>query len=510
MRKDDTVVGAEEVVAETPDVKAKVQAQVSRDTEEIQKRVPLLAKQYIDNNSWIGLLSTLAYLFVGAFKRYLRTFGDQYEPLKAKVFAAMDGNSYQTTIQSDINSRHNQLLDTLKDSLKSAFLDRRADDLEYEVTKNHYEARRGPLAEKLARIRVAFAGDENASIPLPKTGWINMATDFGLMMGFTILILLVETLAGGYDMWEHMTTDRMALGLTVATIVIPTALGFFAASLWKRYLTNIQAHRTFRRLYGRGDTTKYLVDEFPLADKIAAWISLVSLIVISGLLIGYRVWVVLYQQFDVVGLVAAIAIAVVVFGYTLAKYIFSAPYSAEQYDELRAAMEELQPIDDEIKNIPDPMETFASKVTEAKKNYKDGMEQVMADAQSDVDELNDSRLKLLDLLHERAEAYEAYFTEYRDSANELIRRIVAVHRLDGNTIPFGAANDAEVLGLFTNAVANNEDTQLVEDLRKFEFNAILTDPTLEDAQIEAVTSEMRAVLGIRQIGTPAAAPAAVK
>ncbi len=477
---------------------AALQQRVERDHEEIVDEFDELADQYTGAESFPSLFRKLAGQFAARFNTYQREFWEIYGPLKTRIAEAMEGESYKRRLQAELNAQHAERLDEMKVRLEGIYLDVRGEKVDAKRQLKHLKRDKLPLKDKLRRVKVALAGDDNAFISMPATGVLNVLANFGFIGGASLLIMLTEILAGGYDMWVHETNDRMAIGLTIATVVLPTVFGFTTATYWRRYHAAMEAKSTFRRLYPDGHPEGFVVDEFPDGDRKAAWISMILLLLTTFGLVGYRVWVVMYEQFQQAGLIAAAVIAVIALGFTLIKYLFSPKYSAEQYTALGRILKEIEGLEERAKQASDPAE-LQRKIDDVVQLYKDANDKERERVIAEVDGLTEDQKLLLQSWRVYNDAYDAYEAKYLTTIGELNEYVHSARRLDGRKTPAHYVSDA--VGYFrAMAHRTHNDAAFIDQLRIFVFSGAMVDPELDDPEIKRLIVDAQQVLTVHRAG----------
>jgi len=455
-----------------------------------------LAGQF--SGSFGPLLSSVASLYAMAYSAFEREVSNEAEPLKKAVEDGIENFPQQAEqkYKAAEAAARVQLLTNLKGAFRAELLDEddRA-DLALKL-KQQLPSR----VDAVCKQKVAMAGRDNARIKVPAHDLV------GRIVGFVIGIVVAfgvgewESLFG-YSIWEGSFNAQIALGLTLATVLIPTVLTHFVITHYRRYMAWKEATLAFDKAGGRQEKG-FEVDPFPRAEYIMAVWGMRLLVAVILTLVVYRGYLVIHDNQEVAGLVGAAVIALIVLVYALISFVLALPYDGHQYEALREAQSELDQINSRIKQATDVPEQsmFRQGADKAREEYETAINEAREQTKKDRKALDAKRTELLTLLHECEGVWDLFLHSFRETCNDVITKVTRRHSLDGTSHPFGEQDeDRRIMGLFTGLVQRKyHDPELVAKLQGHKFTVKFDDPAL--SEFATIEGEARAALAVRKIG----------
>lgn len=445
-------------------------ASVSTAMESVHGRIPELVSQYTDPSSWMRLFGTIASWLVVIYNKFERDSAKEIEQLLPRVQRAMDH------LTEDAAERYRKAEDEARNRLRKAI---RAAHIGTSRTLRAHTQRltqlrkiRPTLAGNAGVLKVALAGDANARIDIPISTRNSTILKSAAATGAVIFVMGVEYLTG-FGMWKWMSDQDIATGTSIVTVIGLTLLTFFTVRDLRRYVAWRDAVRTYKRLYPNGHESGYRVDDFSTGHKIMALGGLTFLLVLSGLLLGSR-WLIVGQGFDQSGLIGAVVLLTTVLIYALIDFRIEEPYTAEQYASLAKATDALDEIDGEINELAAAPPAYQEERDQAIEAYNAAMTDVEGAELAVIDDLEDARAKLVDLLVNYNGTWDRFLAEFRDDCNDLIKQVVEAWHPESGFEQFSDPSyNIRVTELFTNAVMRRYDKpELLQRLQQHRFVAV--------------------------------------
>ncbi len=461
-------------------------------------------KSIADNatgGDWNSLFSSLAGVFVMAWAEFEREKSNEIEPLLHEVESGMTG--FEAAAQDQFNTGETAARIELRKAFDGAHLADRQDKTRRQREAEELEVALPKLDKEVRAAKVAMSGTENAVVDIPKHSLVRRIVEVVVFVLGMLGVGEVEALIG-FAIWNFSFNSNIALGATIVTVVVPTALAAASAVYQARFIAWKQAMAAFKAKWPNGHPDGFEVDPFPMIQQhLAVW-GVRFLMGIAFLLLGSRVWLVVRDGQGQAGLIGAAVIVIILGAVYWAHLALSLAYRKPQYERLAKALSSHDDVKDRITalQVPPTISVYRTAADAAIDIYKKAIEGIKDAIQTRSDELDGKRTQLIELLQQCETAWDMFKHGYRDGLNRLINAVFADHtNLFGQTHPIGnAADDRRTMELFSNRAERKYcRPEFVARLQRFEFAA-----RYDDAQALTEFNELEADSGskfvVPQIG----------